>query len=191
MKLPFLRRAGLRPAVIAVGLALCLAPRMAGAEEGPRESLDTALLSPPIKEDQELLLRRLRTVKGDIEAFRVFAENFRSKGEAVHLAQLQQPVDDYLKKHVNNLIAQSAEYATLEGTRLTAETMYVEARLLMSLNREDSARAVIADMKKRFAPYQKIAVELPGKSTTLDEAIRQLDEESAKAVSSQKRQEVP
>jgi len=36
-------------------------------------------------------------------------------------------------------------------------------------------------MKKRFGSYQKISVELPGKTTTLDEGIRLLDEELAKA----------
>lgn len=191
MKLPFIKRAWLKLAIVTVGMALCLISWVAGAEEGSRENLDTSILAPPIKEDQEVLIRRLKTVKGDIDAFRIFAENFHNKGDADHLAQLQQPVDDYLKKHVNSLIAQSAEYSTLEDTKLTAETMYIKSRLLMDLNRGDSASAVTADMKKRFAPYQKISVELPGKSTTLDEAIRQLDEELAKTVSNQKRQGVP
>jgi hypothetical protein len=177
-------------AVIAFGLMFCLNP-VSGAEKGSREILDSGLLSPPIKEDQEVLIRRLKTVKGDIEAFRSFAENFHNKGDAVYLKQLQKPVDDYLAKHVNNLIAQSSEYSTLEGTKLTAEIMCAKSRLLMSLNRKDSAKDVIADMKKRFAPYQKITVELPERSTTLDEAIKLLDEELAIAGSARERRREP
>ena len=139
-----------------------------------------ALLLPPSQEDQTVLTRRLQTAKRDIEAFRIFAENFRSNGDSKALAQLQYPVDDFLKKHVDNLLSQSLQHATLETIRLSAEIMFIKARIFLDLNRGDAAKRTVADMKQRFGSYQKISVELPGKTTTLDEGIRLLDEELAK-----------
>jgi len=144
------------------------------------------MVLPPPQEDQSVLNRRLQAAKRDIEAFRIFAENFRKDGDMKTLAQLQNPVDDFLKKHVDNLLAQGFEYSTLETTRLTAEIMFIKARLFMSLNREESARNTVAEMKKRFGSYQKISVELPGKTTTLDHGIRMLDEELAKTATTKK-----
>jgi hypothetical protein len=168
-----------KTAVFLMGLTLllsCGAAQVAGARED-----NQALLLPPSQEDQTMLNRRLQTAKRDIEAFRIFAENFRSNGDTKALAQLQYPVDDFLKKHVDNLLAQSLQHATLETTRLTAEIMFIKSRLFLCLNRGDAARKVVAEMKNRFGSYQKISVELPGKTTTLDEGIRLLDEELAKA----------
>ena len=163
-----------------VGAALLISCGTAYAE-GAREGNAKALLLPPSQEDQSVLKRRLVSAKRDIEAFRVFAENFRDNGNTKTLAQLQNPVDDFLKKHVDNLLTQSIQHANLETTRLTAEIMFIKARLFICLNREDAAQQTVADMKKRFGSYQKISVELPGKTTTLDEGIRLLDEELAKA----------
>ena len=140
-----------------------------------------ALLLPPSQEDQSVLTRRLKTAKRDIEAFRIFAENFRSNGDSRALAHLQYPVDDFLKKHVDNLLSQSLQNATLETVRLSAEIMFIKARVFLDLNRGDAAKSVVADMKNQFGSYQKMSVELPGKTTTLDEGIRLLDEELAKS----------
>jgi hypothetical protein len=166
--------------VFFVGAALLISCGSAYAE-GAREGNAKALLLPPSQEDQSVLKRRLLSAKRDIEAFRVFAENFRDNGNLKTLAQLQNPVDDFLKKHVDNLLTQSIQHANLETTRLTAEIMFIKARLFICLNRDDAAQQTVADMKKRFGSYQKISVELPGKTTTLDEGIRLLDEELAKA----------
>ena len=166
--------------VFFVGAALLISCGTAYAE-GAREGNAKALLLPPSQEDQSVLKRRLLSAKRDIEAFRVFAENFRDNGNMKTLAQLQNPVDDFLKKHVDNLLTQSIQHANLETTRLTAEIMFIKARLFICLNRDDAAQQTVADMKKRFGSYQKISVELPGKTTTLDEGIRLLDEELAKA----------
>lgn len=171
-------------AVFLTGLALFITCGV--AHGGPRED-NQALLLPPSQEDQAVLKRRLQTAKRDIEAFRIFAENFRSNGDAKSLAQLQYPVDDFLKKHVDNLVTQSLQNATLETTRLTAEIMFIKARLFLDLNRSDAARKVVAEMKNRFGSYQKISVELPGKTTTLDEGIRLLDEELAKTATAERK----
>ncbi len=164
-------------AVFLAGVILFLS---CGIVHGATREDNQALLLPPSQEDQAVLNRRLQTAKRDIESFRIFAENFRSNGDTKALAQLQYPVDDVLKKHVDNLLSQSLQHATLETTRLTAEIMFIKARLFLDLNRGDSARKVVAEMKSRFGSYQKISVELPGKTTTLDEGIRLLDEELAK-----------
>lgn len=172
-------------AVFLAGLTLLFSCGIAHA--GNAREDNQALLLPPSQEDQAVLKRRLQTAKRDTEAFRIFAENFRSNGDTKALAQLQYPVDDFLKKHVDNLLTQSLQHATLETTRLTAEIMFIKARLFLNLNRGDAARKVVAEMKNRFGSYQKISVELPGKTTTLDEGIRLLDEELAKtAVAGQK-----
>lgn len=172
--------AWVKATVFIVGAALLISCGTAFAE-GAREGTDKALLLPPSQEDQSVLKRRLLSAKRDIEAFRVFAENFRDNGNMKTLAQLQNPVDDFLKKHVDNLLTQSIQHANLETTRLTAEIMFIKARLFICLNRDDAAQKTVADMKKRFGSFQKISVELPGKTTTLDEGIRLLDEELAKA----------
>src|SRR6266540_717242 len=154
-----------------IGAGLLLSFHVASAEPA-KEDKSQALLTPPSQEDQAILKRRLQTAKRDIEAFRVFAENFQANGDTKTLVQLQNPADDFLKKHVDNLLAQSFQHANLETTRLTAEIMFIKARLFLSLKRGDAARKTVAEMKQRFGSYQKISVELPGKTTTLDEGIR-------------------
>lgn len=175
-----------RAAVFLLGLALLLSFGIAHAESA-KDALSSSLLPPPAQEDQTVLKRRLQTAKRDIENFRIFAENFRSNGDTKELAQLQNPVDEFLKKHVDNLLAQGVENSNLETTRLTAEIMFIKTRLLLSLNRGDAARSTVDEMKKRFGSYQKISVDLPGKTTTLDEGIRMLDEELAKTSTSDKK----
>jgi hypothetical protein len=151
------------------------------------ESKSSSMLAPPVQEEQLVLKRRLQTAKKDLEAFLLFAENFRKNGDLKTLMQLQHPVEDFLKKHVDNILEQGAEHATLETTRLTAEIMFIKARLQMILNQGPAAKSTIAEMKKRFGSYQKISVELPGKTTTLDEGIRLLDEELAKTAAAVKK----
>ncbi|MDD2320434.1 MAG: hypothetical protein PHO83_10310 [Geobacteraceae bacterium] len=148
--------------------------------DGPIASSNTALLPPPAQEDQLILKRRLQAAKGDIGSFLVFAENFRNNGETKTLNQLRNPVDDFLKKHVDNLLAQNEGYSTLETARLTAEIMFIKTRLYMSMDRNDDARKTLAEIKQRFGSYQEISVELPDKTTTLDEGLRQLDIELTK-----------
>lgn len=166
-------------AVLTMALSLLISCGSALAE-GPVDDSKTALLPPPAQEDQLILKRRLQAAKGDIEAFRVFAENFRKNGDTKTLAQLQTPVDDFLKKHVDNLLVQNAGNSTLETARLTAEIMFIKTRLYMSMNRDDDARSTVAEIKKRFGSFQEISVELPDRTTTLDEGIRQLESELSK-----------
>ena len=168
-----------RTALIVQSMALLLFSGFSFAEniDGNKSA---SMLAPPAQEEQLVLKRRLLTAKKDLEAFRLFADNFRSNGDKKDLAQLQHPVEDFLKKHVDNLLSQGAEHASLETTRLTAEIMFIKARLQMDLNLGADARATVAEMKKRFGSYQKISVELPGKTTTLDEGVRMLDDELAK-----------
>ena len=65
--------------------------------------------------------------------------------------------------------------------------MFIKTRLLISLNRGDAARNCVSDMKQRFGSYQKISVDLPGKTTTLNEGVRMLDEELAKIRTAKKK----
>lgn len=173
-------------AALVMGLALLFSFGAACAET-PKEEKSPVLLTPPSQEDQAVLKRRLQTAKRDLEAFGVFADNFRKNGDATTLVQLQNPVDDFLRKHVDNLLSQSFQHANLETTRLTAEIMFMKARLFLALNRGDAARRTVAEMRQRFGSYQKISVELPGKTTTLDEGIRLMEEELAKADTAQKK----
>lgn len=166
-------------AVLTMALSLLISFGSALAE-GPVEDSKTALLPPPAQEDQLILKRRLQAAKGDIEAFRVFAENFRKNGDMKTLSQLQTPVDDFLKKHVDNLLVQNAGHSTLETARLTAEIMFIKTRLFMNMSRDDDARTTVAEIKKRFGAFQEMSVELPDRTTTLDEGIRQLEAELAK-----------
>jgi hypothetical protein len=173
-----------RTAVFIIGLALPLCSGAAYAESAKGDYIPSLL---PAQEDQSTLIRRLRNVRRDIEAYQLFAENFHSTGDTKTLAQLQTPVDDFLMKHVDNLLAQDTENSTLETTRLSAEIMFIKTRLFMSLNREEAAKNTVADMKKRFGSYKKISVELPGKTTSLDEGIRLIDEELANTATLRKK----
>jgi len=151
----------------------------AGAESAG-ESFTPSLLSPSGQEDQSVLSRRLQAVKKDLDVFRNFAEHFSTTGEMKTVGQFQSPIDDYMKRHVDNLLLQAGDNSTIEIIRLSAEIMFSKAQLYLALNRAGDARATLAEMKKRFAPYLKITVQLAGKSTTLDEVIRQLDAELTK-----------
>ncbi len=175
----------LRYALLITGLAAFL-PLSGAFAENQAESFTPSLLSAPGQEDVASYNQRLQTARKDLEVYRTFAEHFGASGENEVLSQLQAPLDDYLRKHVNMLLEQSPESVTLESTRLTAEVLFVKARLYMALNRSEDAKATIADMKKRFAPYQKITIQAPEKTTTLDEAIRQLDEELTRTTSTKK-----
>lgn len=166
----------LLPVVVVVFLSIVVLFGTVSAE-GPVAASTTALLPPPAQEDQLILKRRLQAAKGDIASFLVFVENFRSNGDMKTLAQLRQPVDDFLEKHVDNLLAQNTENATLETARLTAEIMFIKTRLFMSMNRNVEARNSLAALKKRFGSNQEISVELPDRTTTLDDGIRRLDAE--------------
>jgi len=158
---------------------------MAGAE-GTGESFTPTLLSQSGHEDQSVLGRRLQVAKKDLEVFLTFAEHFHKSGEMKTVGQFQGPTDDYLKRHVDTLLVQARENSTLDITRLSAEIMYTKTRLFLALNRAPEARATLVDMKKRFAPYQKITVQIAGKTTTLDEVIHLLDEDIIKSTTAKK-----
>ena len=133
-----------------------------------------ALPLPPSQEELSVLKTRFKTAKKDIEAYYIFADNFRKNGDLASLDQLQKPVDDFLSKHVNNLLKQSLENKNLETVRLAAEIMFIKALLFQRLDRKEAAINVVSELKERFGSYQNISVNLPGKTTTLDEGIRLL-----------------
>jgi hypothetical protein len=148
--------------------------------ESAGESFKPSLISPSGQEDQSVLKYRLQAAKKDLEVFRTFAEHFSNNGEMKTVGQFQSPIDNYLKRHVDNLLEQARENSSIEVIRLSAEIMVSKTRLYLCLMRPGDARATLAEMKQRFAPYQKITVQLAGKTTTLDEVFRQLDEELTK-----------
>lgn len=133
-----------------------------------------ALPLPPSQEELSVLKTRFKTAKKDIEAFYIFADNFHKNGDTTSLEQLQKPVDDFLSKHVNNLLKQSLENKNLETVRLAAEIMFIKALLFQRLDRKEAAMNVVSGLKERFGSYQNMSVNLPGKTTTLDEGIRLL-----------------
>jgi hypothetical protein len=175
-----------RIALLIAGLAT-LIPLSAACADSTNEILTPSLVSPPAQEDASLLNRRLLAVKKDLEQYQVFAENFATNGDMKAVEQLQGPLDDFLKRHVDHLLHQGAEQVNLETIRLSAEIMYMKTRLFANLNQGEAARTQVAEMKKRFGPYQKNTVHISGKSTTLSEAVRQLDEELAKTAGTKKR----
>ncbi|TSK05204.1 MAG: hypothetical protein FPO08_17030 [Geobacter sp.] len=123
---------------------------------------------------------RLQTVKKDLLVFLNFAEHFIASGETKTAAQLQAPLDDYLRRHVDYLVTQAVDGSNIEMTQLSAEIALVKTRLLIVLNYRDDAGTVLGEMKRLYAPYQKMSVQIQGKTTTLDEAIRQLDSDLAR-----------
>lgn len=155
--------------------------------DSPKDGFTPSLVSPAVQEDTSVLNRRLLAVKKDLEQFLVFAEYFNSNGDTITVEQLQVPVDDFLKRHVDHLLFKGTEQASLETTRLSAEIMFIKTRLYLNLNQAEAARATVAEMKKRFGSFQKNMIQVAGKSTMLSEAIRQLDEELAKPVRTKKK----
>jgi capsule polysaccharide export protein KpsE/RkpR len=173
--------------IVALTAALtALFPLGSGFAADQGESFTPSLMAPAAQEDTAAVIRRLQSVKKDLEVFQTFAEHFSNSGDTKTATQLQAPLDDYLKKHVDSLVAQATNSPTLEATRLSAEILILKTRIFMYLNRAEAARETVDDMKRRFAPYQKIAVQLPGKTSTLDEVIRQLDDELSKSASIRK-----
>lgn len=151
------------------------------------DSFTPSLVSPAAQEDTSLLNRRLLAARKDLEQYLVFAEYFTANGDEKTVEQLQGPLNDFLKRHVDLLLVQGAEQVNLETTRLSAEIMFLKTRLFANLNQGEAAKGMAAEMKKRFGPYQKNMVLISGKSTALSEAIRQLDEELAKTAGTKKR----
>lgn len=176
----------LRCSALIIGLTL-LFPRANSYAGSPNESLTPSLKSPAAQEDTSTLNRRFLAVKKDLAQFLVFAEYSTTTGDTKTVEQLHSPVDDFLKRHVDNLLIQGSEQVSLETTRLSAELMFIKTRLLLILNQIEPARITVAEMKKRFGPYQKITVQVSEKSTTLTEAIRMLDEELTKTVTTKKK----
>lgn len=175
-----------KTALLIIALAT-LFPLSGACADGPNENFTPSLASPAAQEDASILNRRLLAAKKDLEQYLVFAGYFAVNGDTRTVEQLHGPLDDFLKRHVDHLLAMGTEQVNLETTRLSAEVMFLKARLFASLNQDEEARATVADMKRRFGPYQKNTVHIPGKSTTLSEAIRQLDEELAQTASTKKR----
>lgn len=172
----------LKRAVVVAGAAtlLCAAPLFSAQQGGaPQEA-------PAEQRDESGLEPRLQTVKKDLLVFLGFAEHFTAGGETKTATQLQGPLDDYLRRHADYLITQAAESSDMALTQLSAEIALVKVRLLIVLNYREDADTVLAEMKKLYAPYQKMSVQLLGKTTTLDEAIRQLDTDLAKVAATRK-----
>jgi hypothetical protein len=158
---------------------LLLGSTLAASGGEPGIDGSQSLTSPPSREEQAMLVQRLQTARKDVEAFAVFAENFRRNGDQKSLAQLQKPVDDYLRMHLNSLLLTGAEQGTLETTRLAAEIMLARTMLYVGLGRREMARESIAETRKRFGAFQKISVEIAGRASTLDEMLRQLEKEAS------------
>jgi hypothetical protein len=169
-----------RPVTLLFVFAVLLpgTPPVATAAESVRD-VSQNLTSPPSREEQSMFVLRLQIARKDLETFTLFAENFRKNGDQKSLDQLQRPVDDFLRMHLNNLLLMGVEQGTLETARLAAEIMLARTMLFLSLGQKQMARDSIAEIKNRFGAYQKISVEVGGRRSTLDEMIRQLDGEVA------------
>jgi len=170
-----------RIALLVAGLATFL-PLSGTCAEGTNDSFTPSLVPPTSQEDASVLNRRLLAAKKDLEQFLAFAEYFTAQGDTRTVEQLQGPVDDYLKRHVDRLLAQGTGQVGLETTRLSAEILFIKTRLYVNLNQVEAARTTVAEMKRHFGQYQKNMIQVSGKPTMLGEAIRQLDEELAKPV---------
>ena len=171
-------------------LVACLAtllPLSGACADSTNDSITPSLVSPADQEDTSVLNRRLLAVKKDLEQFLVFAEYFNSKSDTKTVEQLQVPVDDFLKRHVDRLLVQGIGQANLETTRLSAEIMFIKTRLFLNLNQVEAAKTSVAEMKRHFGLFQKNMVQVSGKPIMLSEAIRQLDEELAKPASTKKK----
>lgn len=164
-----------------------LFPLSGACAADPNENFTPSLVSAAAQEDSSLLNRRLLAAKKDLEQYLVFAEYFAANGDSKTVEQLQGPLDDFLKRHVDHLLEQGTEQVNLETTRLSAEIMFLKTRLFVNLNQGEAAGTTVAEMKRRFGPYQKNTVHISGASTTLSEAIRQLDEELTKTAGTKKR----
>lgn len=175
-----------RIALLIAGL-VTLFPLSGACADSTNESFTPSLVSPSAQEDVSLLNRRLLAAKKDLEQYLVFAEYFAANGDTKTVEQLQGPLDGFLKRHVDHLLLQGTEQLNLETIRLSAEIMFMKTRLYANLNQGEAARTQVAEMRKRFGPYQKNTVHISGKSTTLGEAIRQLDEELTKTAGTKKR----
>ena len=166
-------------AVLVAGLA-ALFPLSGLCADSTSDSFTPSLAAPSVQEDTSVLNRRLLAAKKDLEQFLVFAEHFNATGDTKTAEQLQTPVDDFLKRHVNRLLVQGVGQGNLDTTRLTAQIMFIKTRLYFTINQVEAARTTVAEMKKNFGPIQKNMIDISGKQIMLSEAIRQLDEELAK-----------
>lgn len=166
--------------VVTAVVSLLAASALFAAEP---QGVVTAVQEPTSEQANDLGLElRLQTVKKDLLVFLNFAEYFIASGETKTAAQLQAPLDDYLRRHVDYLVIQAVDGSNIEMTQLSAEIALIKTRLLIVLNYRDDAGSVLAEMKRLYAPYQKMSVQIQGKTTTLDEAIRQLDSDLARIV---------
>ncbi|GFO66362.1 hypothetical protein M1B72_05800 [Geomonas paludis] len=166
-------------AVVVTGLVSLLAAPAVIAAEAQAPAPPPQEASTEQASDLGLELR-LQTVKKDLLVMLNFAEHFIASGETKTAAQLQAPLDDYLRRHADYLVVQAVDGSNIEMTQLSAEIALVKTRLLIVLNYRDDAGSVLTDMKRLYAPYQKMSVQIQGKTTTLDEAIRQLDTDLAR-----------
>ena len=166
----------MKAVVVAAALSLLAAPEP-GAAAGSAPPAAPVRAEPAADQGLEL---RLQTVKKDLLVLLEFADHFLAAGETKTAAQLQAPLDDYLRRHVDYLVTRSVDGSNIALTQLSAEIALIKARLLIVLNYRDDAGTVLSDMKRLYAPYQKMSVQLQGNTTTLDEAIRQLDSDLAR-----------
>jgi hypothetical protein len=150
---------------------------MAPAADEPPENFTPSLKFTSHQEDDVRLSRRLKSAKKDLEVLPGFVEYFSDTGDTKALEQLQESLDIFLQKHVDIHLALCTEDSAIDTIMLSAEIMYLKARLFLILNREGDAKATVAEMKKRFASHQNITVTIAGKTTMLNEMILDLDED--------------
>jgi hypothetical protein len=171
---------------VIVAATLALLP-VGGAFADAPGGVNVPLQQAPTEQANESGLElRLQTVKKDLLIFLTFAEHFIRSGETKTAAQLQGPLDDYLRRHADYLVVRATESSNIEMIQLSAEVTLIKIRLLIALNYRDDANAVLAEMKRLFAPYQQMSVQILGKTTTLDEAIRLMDGDMARIAASKK-----
>lgn len=161
---------------LVVGLAM-LYPIGVISAEVSTENFTPSLKATSHQEDDMRLNRRLKSAKKDLEVLPGFVEYFSDTGDTKALEQLQESLDIFLQKHVDNHLALCTEDSGIETIILSAEIMYLKARLFLILNREGDAKATVAEMKKRFASHQNVTVTIAGTATMLNEMILDLDED--------------
>jgi hypothetical protein len=144
-------------------------------------------VKPDIQDDDSRLNLRLKAAKKDLEVLPNFADYFEASGDANALEQMKEPLEGFLKNHVDSLLAQCGDGSSDDTKLLAAEIMFLKAHLLMNVKRDGEARYTLTEMKRRFSSLQNVIVELSGMTATLYELTQHLEDELAKAPSAAKK----
>jgi hypothetical protein len=177
---------GVKKALLIVGLTMLTftgAPFAAGAPatEAP------AGVQPDILDDDSRLNLRLKAVKKDLEVLPNFADYFDATGDANSLDRMREPLEGFLKNHVDSLLAQCGDGSSDDTKLLAAEIMILKAHLLMNVKRDGEAIYTLTEMKRRFSSLQNVIVELSGMTATLYELTQHLEDELKKAAPAAKK----